>query len=171
MTGYVYAIECDDLIKVGFSHSPVKRLKQLQTGSSKAYRLIGYARGTKVHEQELHTLAAAEGFRGEWFRKGRVISLFLEHLPKHDLRSDAPPNAFDPSGNITVRGAVAALGGTKVLSDQFGVTVNAVCNWTATGKFPPHTFVSISRELERLGLAAPMQLWGFTQPKQASAAP
>lgn len=81
--GYVYAIESGNAVKIGFAHDPVRRLAELNVGSPGAHRLLGMARGTKRHESELHRLARAERIRGEWFRKGRVISLFLQHLPPY----------------------------------------------------------------------------------------
>lgn len=81
MTGYVYAVQSGDAVKIGWAKDPVRRLAELNVGSPERHLLLGFARGTKEHERELHKLCAKERIRGEWFRKGRVVSLFLDHLP------------------------------------------------------------------------------------------
>lgn len=82
MTGFVYAIEGPEgLVKIGHSVDPVKRARDIRSCSAGPVRLLGMARGDRVHEADLHELAAGERVRGEWFRKGRVISLFLSMLP------------------------------------------------------------------------------------------
>jgi hypothetical protein len=83
MTGYVYAIESGDSVKIGWAKDPLRRLAELNVGSPGTHRLIGFARGGKDHERQIHRLCASERIRGEWFAKGRVVSLFLEHLPAY----------------------------------------------------------------------------------------
>lgn len=104
MTGYVYAIECGDLVKIGFSTDPKKRLRILSTGAPEACKLIGYAEGTIRHETEIHFLAAKERVRGEWFRKGPVVSLFLSMLPKIEV-----PSARRPFRVVKLRGGSPCL--------------------------------------------------------------
>lgn len=84
--GYVYAIESGDAVKIGYAADPVRRLAALKTGSHSSLQLIGFARGTRHHEKQIHILAAKERIRGEWFTKGPVISAFIESLPKYEQK-------------------------------------------------------------------------------------
>lgn len=84
MTGYVYAIESGDAVKIGFAKDPVRRLSELNVGAPGTHRLIGFARGGKHHEAEIHEICQAHRIRGEWFRKEGYVLVFLDHLPKHE---------------------------------------------------------------------------------------
>lgn len=81
MTGFVYAIQSGDSVKIGWAKDPARRLSELNVGSPEKHILLGAARGTKSHEAEMHALCKDEHLRGEWFRKGRIVSLFIAHLP------------------------------------------------------------------------------------------
>ena len=67
-TGFVYFIEGGDLIKVGYSVEPEKRIKSLKTGSPIPLTLLGYIRGTRALEGRLHRALASSWSHGEWFQ-------------------------------------------------------------------------------------------------------
>lgn len=80
MTGFVYAIESGSAVKIGWAIDPERRLAELNVGSPARHKLLGFVRGTKEHECELHRLCVKERIRGEWFRNEGVVSLFIERL-------------------------------------------------------------------------------------------
>lgn len=84
MTGFVYAIESGDAVKIGFAKDPVRRLSELNVGAPGTHRLVGFARGSKRHEAEIHEICQAHRIRGEWFRKEGYVLLFLDRLPRHE---------------------------------------------------------------------------------------
>lgn len=85
-SGFVYAIESGDAVKIGFSKDPISRLTELNIGAPGKHRLIGFARGDKCHEREIHEICRNQRIRGEWFRNEGHVSLFLDHLPKFHRR-------------------------------------------------------------------------------------
>lgn len=68
--GTVYAIECDGLVKIGFtmSESAERRRRSLQTANGKPLRVVAEMRGTMEMEKTIHKVLAAHRVRGEWFR-------------------------------------------------------------------------------------------------------
>ena len=67
--GYVYAIRSDatEAVKIGFSASPIRRLRQLQTGSPDRLRILCAIPALQEYESTLHTMFAARRKHGEWF--------------------------------------------------------------------------------------------------------
>lgn len=55
-------------IKIGFSKDPKKRIRALQTGSSRKLALMGWIESEgKILEQSLHKKYASYRLNGEWF--------------------------------------------------------------------------------------------------------
>ena len=77
--GYVYAIRCGDLVKIGFSKSPGIRIAQVLSGYPQAV-LVGRASGRRAHESDLFKLCAAQRVHREWFRVEGPVRLFVEML-------------------------------------------------------------------------------------------
>jgi hypothetical protein len=82
--GYVYAISSGDFVKIGWAADPVRRLSELNVGSPHIHELIGFARGTKDHERQMHEICSEQRVRGEWFRREGDVETFLSLLPKRD---------------------------------------------------------------------------------------
>ena len=86
MTGYVYAIGNDEVVKIGFSTNPRSRSSKIKTDAGHTCTLIGFVRATKENEKELHSLLASECKLREWyFRGGRLIEHFLSMLPREEV--------------------------------------------------------------------------------------
>ena len=64
---YFIADTNKDVVKIGVSKSPKKRLKQLQTSNSNKLVLLGYIDGEKEQEKYLHNLFSKHKLSGEWF--------------------------------------------------------------------------------------------------------
>lgn len=67
--GYVYAIRNDgsEAVKIGFSGSPLNRLRQLQTASPSRLRLLCAIPAFHTYEATLHETFSARRLSGEWF--------------------------------------------------------------------------------------------------------
>lgn len=80
MTGIIYFVETNNLIKIGYTASnPRKRIAQLQTGCPSELDFMGYYHGTKAQEKQLHLFCAAQRVRGEWFEiDGPVFHYMLD---------------------------------------------------------------------------------------------
>lgn len=69
--GYIYVVgsgALGDPVKIGWSRTPEKRVRQLQTGSPQALRLLHKHPGPKDLEAFLHAEFADLRMQGEWFR-------------------------------------------------------------------------------------------------------
>jgi len=67
--GWVYCIRDDavDAVKIGFTLSPERRFRQLQTASSTPLRMVGYILNVRAFEQFLHWSHRERRLSGEWF--------------------------------------------------------------------------------------------------------
>jgi len=67
--GYVYFIVCvhDNMVKIGYSTNPIKRLNSLQTSNYHDLELLGYIPGDIRDEKTLQHHFSAYHHRGEWF--------------------------------------------------------------------------------------------------------
>lgn len=79
-SSWVYFIESEgsSLVKIGYSISPEKRLKELQTSSPETLVMLGTIPGGKSKEIELHKKFAKHRERGEWFHKVPELAKFIE---------------------------------------------------------------------------------------------
>lgn len=78
--GFVYFIECDGFIKIGFSLWPRARLEALQPACPHPMRLVGTLRGkSSKDERRLHKRFAALRVRPrqEWFRDEPELRDFI----------------------------------------------------------------------------------------------
>lgn len=65
--GWVYFARSGDVVKVGWSQSPTRRVRAIATSAPAPVRLIGIVRGTRDDEAELHRRFADAHAHGEWF--------------------------------------------------------------------------------------------------------
>lgn len=81
-TRYVYFIEGmgTNLIKIGTSENPERRLKELQYSSPSKLRLITKIRGDTSKEAELHCKFAKYRKHGEWFEKNVELLDFIINI-------------------------------------------------------------------------------------------
>lgn len=66
--GYIYVLESNSKIKIGFSNNVEKRLKQHKTSNSDI-KLIACYEGTLNEEKQLHIDLANYSIAGEWYKK------------------------------------------------------------------------------------------------------
>lgn len=73
MLSYVYVISAaeEGPVKIGFSKTPEKRLKKLQTGHPEELRLYYFhslpEKNVKLMERAVHDLNRHKRIKGEWF--------------------------------------------------------------------------------------------------------
>ena len=77
--GRVYFIMGDEAIKIGYSIDPVKRLNELQVGSSYPLILLGVIDGTKELESDLHEHFRDIRMMREWFFPAHELLDFINH--------------------------------------------------------------------------------------------
>ena len=79
----IYFISNGKYVKIGFSKNPLKRLAQLQTGSSEPLEILGTINGTLATEKYLHRYFADKHIQGEWFALNHEDILFCFKLQGH----------------------------------------------------------------------------------------
>jgi hypothetical protein len=125
MTGFVYAIQAGDAVKIGWAADPVRRLSELNVGSPGTHKLLGFIAATKDQERELHSLLSVWRIRGEWFSISKVIAHFIELLPRfkiapHAVRNHVPRCIkFEPQ--------------IKALAVSLGATGSNISKWESRG--------------------------------------
>jgi len=80
MSGFIYAIGNGDLVKIGWSIDPNRRLAALQTGSPESLVLLGVVAGTRQAERDAHLKLGAWRVRGEWFKIEGDVAGFVGSL-------------------------------------------------------------------------------------------
>jgi DNA-binding transcriptional regulator YdaS (Cro superfamily) len=152
MTGYVYAIECGDAVKIGYAKDPVRRSHNLRIGNASEMFLRGYVKATRAQEAELHGLLAHHRIRGEWFHKGHLVQAFLSLLREPLGRPSVC--GYEPATTI-----VEALGGPSKVAAIVGIHPTRVSNWKRArvaggtgGRIPQNHHRAILRAAQEMGL-------------------
>ena len=81
MTGFVYAIQCGEFVKIGFTTDPPRRVETIATSSPYETRLLAVMRGTVRDERAQHRRFAAWRVKGEWFRLADDLAKEIEAWP------------------------------------------------------------------------------------------
>jgi hypothetical protein len=102
-----YLIGAGQMVKIGRSRDPERRLRKLQTGSPSILRLLVVLDGD--HEETLHKRFQAEHIQREWFTLSSRIREFVKAQPTlkpsafeklldlyHDLRTQVQLGLFGP---------------------------------------------------------------------------
>lgn len=86
---FVYFIEADDYIKIGYSRDPIGRLSQIRKrhgvklpdglDPSRA-RILAVEQGTQSHERRLHDRFAEHRVAGEWFEKNDRLTHYIKSI-------------------------------------------------------------------------------------------
>lgn len=151
MTGYVYAFNCGHRIKIGYSAKPIARLHQIKTNSGAPVTLVGCVPATREQETELHKLLAPERVAGrEWYSRGKLVSHFLEIIPKAK-----PPSAKKKRAYNALDAYLSESGVTNQdFASWFGVT-GATISRIRRGKAYPSIALALSIERFTAGIVAP----------------
>ena len=80
---FIYAIinRHDNVVKIGFSNDPQKRLSQLQTGTVHQLEILMTFAADSAVEKEIHDKLSKYRKSGEWFENTpEVFSVFHNHM-------------------------------------------------------------------------------------------
>lgn len=88
--GYVYFIQSDQAIKIGFATNPDKWIKSLQTSNQHKLVIRLVLQGDREFERILHQRFASARLAGEWFKKCPEIESFICKL----TGASGPQNCF-----------------------------------------------------------------------------
>jgi hypothetical protein len=103
--GFVYVIEQYPYAKVGYSASPLKRLRGMQTASAVKLRLLGVCLGSMELEKAIHKILQEAGIacRGEWYLLEDIKHLFdtMDRLTAAAIAYGAgeKPSTAEPCGD------------------------------------------------------------------------
>jgi hypothetical protein len=107
--GYVYFVQADEAIKIGYSASPEMRLADLQIGSHQVLELIGIMEGTVKTEHAIHEQFDHLRIRGEWFASGLELLEFIDSVaskPGAPLPQSPPPPTVSAESREMIAGLV-----------------------------------------------------------------
>lgn len=79
--GYVYYVECNKQVKIGFSKNPWARLSDLKVAAPKA-KLLAVESGTLELEKQRHTEFDKDRTAGEWFNLSSAIKKHIKETSK-----------------------------------------------------------------------------------------
>lgn len=79
MTGFIYAIECNARIKIGYSEQPEKRLNKVASDAPFPCVLLGYWPGTVADELDVQSKFQSIRVHGEWFAATEELLNFIQH--------------------------------------------------------------------------------------------
>ena len=132
MTGFVYAIESGDAVKIGWAKNPIRRLSELNVGSPGTHRLLGFVEASRAQEKELHSIFSRFRIRGEWFEKRGAVVAFISSLPKYEpaprIIRDRPE--VHSNGSTLAAFIIRAGLNEAQFARSIGVTQQAVNSWT-----------------------------------------
>jgi DNA-binding XRE family transcriptional regulator len=115
--GFVYAIESDGLIKLGWSADPIARATKIASDNPHPIRILGVIPGGKEVETQLHHRFAAFIVRGEWFALPDEARREIENSWTVPIR-----NRVAPENALPLRKFRIAAGRTLAdLAEQVGV--------------------------------------------------
>lgn len=81
MSGFVYAIESGDVVKIGWSGNPERRFIKIAADCSRPCRLLGYIEGSRDDEAGIHVKFSNLRQHGEWFSASNELLQFVAHWP------------------------------------------------------------------------------------------
>lgn len=101
VASYVYLVQQSGtcFYKIGFSHNPEKRIKQLQTACPVPLHFVFVSEAAKTFEESLHRGYAEYRCAGEWFNfPDRVVSQVLAAFQRYKRYKPKPPQSVEVSG-------------------------------------------------------------------------
>ncbi len=80
MTGFIYAIGDDYLVKIGWSKHPKNRYSKIRADSPVDCQLFGVIDGSTEDEAKLHKHFRPWHLRGEWYFNDGLVANFIKTL-------------------------------------------------------------------------------------------
>lgn len=76
-SGYVYAVECGERIKLGFSENPDRRFNKIASDAPYPCSMLGYWPASKADELDIHSKFSGIRVHGEWFLSTQDLLQFI----------------------------------------------------------------------------------------------
>jgi len=83
--GFTYFVRDGDVIKIGYSAHPARRINTLQSGIARPLEVLAVVGMEIADEFSLHQQFAHLRVRGEWFRAEPELIEFIESIKPHHL--------------------------------------------------------------------------------------
>jgi DNA-binding phage protein len=171
MSGFIYAIECGQRVKIGFSMQPMKRLSKIASDAPFPCRLLGYWRGSEADELAIHEKFQDTRVHGEWFAATEALMHFIAGR-KIDLPAEAldarksvdlcgflvhPLAKFSADANISIA-AIAEKAGVsrmtiyRLMKGEQNATIDLLTKVSAAtgGKVPVSAFLPSATSQEKV---------------------
>lgn len=127
MSGFIYAVECGQRVKVGFSVQPALRFNKISSDAPFPCRLLGFWAGTRADEASIHDAFHLNRVHGEWFARSEGLLDFIAANTLPILsRSRTPENDIR-----TFR--KARKWSQQRLAEELGVNTSTVWRWEKDG--------------------------------------
>jgi len=81
--GYVYFLQCEAFVKIGYSSNPKRRLRALEVMCPFPCTLMGMIPGGKLDEARIHADMKASHHRGEWFHLTAEVEAAIATLLRY----------------------------------------------------------------------------------------
>lgn len=155
MIGFIYVIDGGaDVVKVGFSVDPIRRVAALQTGSHETFTLVGAVKGTTYQESTLHRLLAPWRVRGEWFLKSAPAVAYLMEAVRNGReykRIEQGESEQHPLSGVDQ--IIERFGGVSELARILGKKFPArISDWKRRGNIPGRDWARLVEAAKARGL-------------------
>lgn len=128
-----------ELVKIGRSRNPVKRMKQLANQHGFHPRVFGMIPGTSYHETSIHDLFSYRRKEGEWFFADERMRHFVENFATHTTpevdRYNARISHFQKQRRLTDSDVKSiriqyARGGIflREIADEYGTSISTIAH-------------------------------------------
>ena len=77
---FIYFALSSNMVKIGFSDDPARRIRALQTGNPIQIELLGSVPGTAKEERILQNRLKSYWAYGEWFAYVGEVKIIIDHL-------------------------------------------------------------------------------------------
>lgn len=112
----IYFIKIKNLIKIGYSKNPMKRIKVIRDNNSDEVEILGIMKGTLSKEQELHHKFQKLHYKREWFfENNELLSFIVKNTNLAEIKFSKRKKHFGVLKNLRVsNGLTLSMMGVKM---------------------------------------------------------
>lgn len=148
MSGFIYAIECGQRIKIGFSEKPELRFNKIASDAPFPCQMLGYWPGDKSDELDVHAKFNATRVHGEWFAATEALLGFVADnntWVKQPKAKDMPANNADR--------IIQIFGGLTGTAKALSAKVPTVQGWKIRDRIPQQHWLPLIAAAKDEGFA------------------